>query len=136
MGRPSCSKPSNEGTSIAAVAILAGAAVADVKIGPAVARIWHLVIEALVIFMLTAAAAVVTIVITCATAHALRNRRRDRQQILLHPVPSATTDSIQEADSRPGCLACGDTGTVLRAITGSRYQQQPCPQCQPAHRAG
>jgi hypothetical protein len=38
--------------------------------------------------------------------------------------------------SEADCLACGGTGTVLRAITGSRYQPQPCPVCEPVQKAG
>ena len=29
--------------------------------------------------------------------------------------------------TEPGCLACGDTGTVLRAIGASRYQAAAVP---------
>jgi hypothetical protein len=132
--RPSCSRPSEGGTSIAAVAVLAGAAFADAKIGPAVARIWHLAVEALMIATITAAAAV-AIVATCATVSLVGKRRHARQQ-MLQTVPSGTRHPVDNADNEPGCLACGDTGTVLRAITGGRYQQQPCPECQPAQRTG
>jgi hypothetical protein len=40
------------------------------------------------------------------------------------------------ASGRAGCLACGGTGTVLRAITGGRYQPGECPVCVPVQRAG
>ena len=136
MCRPSCCQPANEGMNIAAVAVLAGGAFAYAKIGPAVARIWHLAIEAVEIFTLTAVAAVVIIVATCTTARVIRTRRQTRQQMLLQTVPPGTVHPVTEADGEPGCLACGDTGTVLRAITGGRYQQEACPECQPAHRAG
>jgi hypothetical protein len=132
MGRPSCCKPTDEGTSIAAVAVLADGAFAYAKIGPAVARIWHLAVEAVEIFTLTAVAAAVTNVATCVTARVIRIRRQTRQQMLLQTVPPGTAHPLDGADSEVGCLACGDTGTVLRAITGRRYQQDRCPECQPA----
>jgi hypothetical protein len=100
-----------------------------------VARIWHLAIDALMIFTIGAAATVVAIVAIWATARVVRTRRHARQQ-MLQTVPSGTRHPSDEADDEPECLACGDTGTVLRAITGSRYEQRPCPECQPAHRAG
>ena len=37
---------------------------------------------------------------------------------------------------RPHCLACGGTGTVLRAIRGGQYQPGVCPVCEPVRRAG
>ena len=134
MCRPSCcKKPPDEGAGIAAVAVIA-AVFAAAKIGPAVARIWHLAVEALMIATITAAAAV-AIVATCATVSLVGKRRHARQQIR-QTLPSGTKHPVDNADNEPGCLACGDTGTVLRAITGGRYQQQPCPECQPAQRTG
>ena len=125
MCRPSCCKQSNEGAGIAAVAVIAGGAVVAVKIGPVVARILHLVVEVLTIIMLTAATALACIVLGWLTVCIVRWRLRRRPahpQTTLRPVPSATPDHIGQADTEPGCLACGDTGTVLRAIGGSRYQ--------------
>src|SRR5262249_41630817 len=69
MCRPSCCKPSNDGAGIAAVAVIAAAAFVSARIGPAVARIWHIAVEALTIFTLTAAAAAGVILVTWATAH-------------------------------------------------------------------
>src|SRR5262249_19752748 len=34
-----------------------------------------------------------------------------------------------------GCLACGGTGTGLRAISSGRYQPGECPVCEPVTRA-
>ncbi len=132
---PCCHPPSNEGAGIAAVAVLAGAAYAYAKIGPAVARIWHLAVEALTIFTLTCAAAAAGIVVTWATARIIRTRRTRRKTALL-PVQTAAWPEPVQDDSEPGCLACGGTGTVLRAIGASSYQDQSCPACQPVHRAG
>jgi hypothetical protein len=135
MCRPPCCQPSNEGAGIAAIAVLIGAAVAYARVGPAVARIWHLAVEALTIAMLTAAAALAAIVVTWATVRIVRTRRQARQQAILHPVRSGARHPIDQA-SDPDCLACGDTGTVLRALSRDRYQEQSCPECQPVHRAG
>jgi hypothetical protein len=135
MCRPSCCKPSSEGAGIAAVAVIAGAAFAYAKIGPAVARIWHLAVEALTIFTLTAAAGAAAILVTWATARIIGSRRAHRQA-LPHPVPPAAEPWTARAGGEPGCLACGGTGTVLRAITGSRYRADPCPACDPADQAG
>jgi hypothetical protein len=135
MCRPPCCQPSShEGTGIAAVAVVIGAAVAYAKIGPAVARIWHLAVEALTIFTLACAAAAAGIVVTWATARMIRTRRTRRKTVLQPVQAAAWPEPVQEA-SEPGCLACGGTGTVLRAI-GNRYQDSSCPACQPVHWAG
>ncbi len=139
MCRPSCCKQSNEGAGIAAVAVFAAGAVVAVKIGPVVARIAHLVVEVLTIIMLTAASALAAIVLAWLTVRIVRWQVRQHhahRQVTLRPVPSAARDHAGLADAKPGCLACGETGTVLRAIGTSRYQTAPCPACEPATRAG
>jgi hypothetical protein len=130
---PCCQPPSNEGAGIAAVAVVIGAAFVYSQIGSVVARIWHIAVEALTIFTLTCAAAAAGIMVTWATAHIIRTRRTRRKTVLL-PVPPAWPELDQEANE-PRCLACGGTGTVLRAI-GNGYQDSSCPACQPVHRAG
>jgi hypothetical protein len=134
MCRPSCCKPSGDGASIAAVAVIAAAVFAAAKIGPAVARIWHIAVEALTIFTLTAASAAACILVTLAMARIIDSRRAHRQ-VLPYPVPPAQHHTAQMG-GEPGCLACGGTGTVLRAITADRYQANPCPVCDPAGWAG
>jgi hypothetical protein len=139
MCRPSCCKQSNEGAGIAAVAVIAGGAFVAVKIGPIVVRILHLIVEVLTLIMLTAASALAAIVLAWLAVRIVRWRLRCRSahpQATLRPVPSGARDHIGRADTEPGCLACGDTGTVLRAIGGSRYQARPCPVCEPVTRAG
>jgi hypothetical protein len=134
--RPSCCRePSHEGAGIAAVAVVIGGAYAYAKIGPAVARIWHTAVEALTIFTLTCAAAAAGIMVTWATARFLRTRRAPRQAVVVRVSPDAQR-SVDQDGSQPECLACGDTGTVLRAIGASSYQDSACPACQPVHRAG
>jgi hypothetical protein len=134
MCRPSCCQPPDDGAGIAAVAVIAAVVVA-VKIGPAVARVWHIAVEALTIFTLTCASAAACILVTWATARIIGSRRAHRPE-LPHPVWPAAQQHAAPAGTEPGCLACGGTGTVLRAITASDYQADPCPVCDPAERAG
>ena len=134
MCRPSCCQPPDDGAGIAAVAVIAAVVVA-VKIGPAVARVWHIAVEALTIFALTCAAATACILVTWATARIIGSRRAHRPE-LPHPVWPADWQHAAPAGTEPGCLACGGTGTVLRAITASDYRADPCPVCDPAERAG
>ena len=134
MCRPPCCQPPDDGAGIAAVAVIAAVLVA-VKIGPAVARIWHIAVEALTIFTLTCAAAAACILVTWATVRIIGSRRAHRPE-LPHPVWPAAQHHAAQAGGEPGCLACGGTGTVLRAITASDYRADPCPACDPAERAG
>jgi hypothetical protein len=134
-----CPGKSREGTGIAAVAALAAGAIVAVKIGPIVARIFHIVIEVLTIVMLTAASALACIVLTFLTVKIVRwqlIRHRAHQAAILRPVPDSARHHIR-AGTTASCLACGDTGTVLRAINGGRrHQESPCPVCEPAAKAG
>jgi hypothetical protein len=136
MCRPPCCKPSNEGPGIAAVAVIAGAVLVSAKIGHAVTEILHTITVVLTIMLLTAVAALVAILVTWATARIIGTRRVHRQAVPCL-IPSADQRELDHADTARGCLACGGTGTVLRAIGGgSSYQDQSCPACQPVHRAG
>ncbi len=135
MGRPPCCKPASDGAGIAAAVVIIAAAVAASRIGPVLARIWHLAIEALTIATLTAAAAAAVILVTWATARITGSRRVHRQPLPYRAEPAARSYTVPPG-AEPGCLACGGTGTVLRAITASRYQAGPCPACDPADRAG
>jgi hypothetical protein len=139
MCRPSCcNNTSHEGAGIAAVAIVIGAALIAIKLGPTVARIAHIAVEALTIITLTVAAALACLLAGWLTVRIVRwqNRRHHLQR----PVtPQANLFTARQHSTRidrnPDCLACGGTGTVLRAI-GSRYQARPCPACEPVRRAG
>src|SRR5919108_2496962 len=95
MCRPSCCKPSNDGAGITAVAIIAGAAFAYAKIGPVVARIWHIAVEALAILTLTAASAAAAIVVTWATARIIGSRRAHRQVLPYRVEPAARHHTVQ-----------------------------------------
>jgi hypothetical protein len=134
MCRPSCCKPPDQGAGIAAVAVIATVFVA-VKIGPAVARIWHIAVEAVTIFTLACAVAVAVILVTWATARIIGSRRAHRQALPRPVSPVGQHDSMRSG-GEPGCLACGGTGAVLRAITASAYRANPCPICDLAERAG
>ena len=135
MCRPSCcKKPPDQGGGIAVVAVIAAVVVAA-KIGPAVARIWHIAVEAVTIFTLTCAAAVTVILVSWAVTRIIGSCRAHRPE-LPHPVWPAARQHAVRAGREPGCLACGGTGTVLRAITASDYRADPCPVCDPAERAG
>jgi hypothetical protein len=137
MCKPSCCKPSHDGAGIAAVAVIAGAALLAAKIGPIMARIAHLAIEVATIILVTAGSALVLIAATWLTLQIVRWQIRQHhahRQPVLRPVPF-TTPAIHHGRELE-CLACGDTGQVLRAITGSRYLAEPCPACEPIQRAG
>jgi hypothetical protein len=130
-----CSKSSGEGAAITAIAVVIGGALIVAKIGPILARIFHVVIEALAIMALTAASVLACLVVIWLAIRIIRwrNRHRTVQRPVIQPVRSAARLNQQTSGQR--CLACGDTRRVLRAI-GSRYQDRPCPTCEPAHRAG
>jgi hypothetical protein len=137
MCKPSCCKPSHEGAGIAAVPVIAGAALVAAKIGPIVARIAHLVVEVLTIVLVTAGSALVLIAATWLTLQLVRWQIRQHhahRQPVLRPVPF--TALAVHHGREAGCLACGNTGQVLRAISGSRYLAEPCPACEPAQRTG
>ena len=75
MCRPSCcSKSAGEGAGIAAVAVITGAAFVAVKTGPVVARILHVIVEALTIITLTAATALACILLGWLTVRIVRWR--------------------------------------------------------------
>jgi hypothetical protein len=139
MCRPSsCNNASHESAGIAAVAVIAILVFIAVKIGPIVARIFHVAVEVLAIITLTVVAALACLLLGWLTACIVRWRNRRHhahKQTTLRPVPVAARQHTRQASGDPDCLACGDTGTVLCAI-GGRYQARPCPACEPLVRAG
>ncbi len=137
MCKPSCCKPSHDGAGIALVTVIAGAALVVAKIGPIMARIAHVAIEAATIILMTAGSVLVLIAATWLALQIVRWQIRQHhanRQPVLQPVPFTT--QVVDHGRELECLACGDTGQVLRAITGSRYLAQPCPACKPIQRAG
>jgi hypothetical protein len=140
MCRPSCCDNSGgQGAGIAAVAIIVGAAFIVAKIGPIVARIVHDALEAIRIAALASGLVLALAVITWAaimiTGWQLRRTApvAGRTQVIAAP---AIRVSASRASRPADCLACGDSGQVLRSIDGGRYQQFACPVCEPAERAG
>ena len=140
MCRPSCCNNSGgQGTGIAAVAFLIGAALVAAKIGPSVAHISNVVLDVIRLVALTTGLVVVLAVLTWAaimiTRWQLRRRAlaAARTRVVTMPTAGFAADHVS---GLADCLACGGTGTVLRAITGGRYRPGECPVCVPVQRAG
>jgi hypothetical protein len=142
MCRPSCCGNSGgQGAGIAAVALILGAALIAVKIGPIVARIVHVAVEVIWFAALTTGLVLALAVITWAAIMITRWQLRrtapaaGQTQVVAEPTIRVSASRA----SRPAdCLACGGSGTVLRALDsdGSRYQPGACPVCEPAQWAG
>jgi hypothetical protein len=139
MCRPSCCNNSGgQGTGVAAVAILIGAALVAAKIGPAVAKIVHVALEVIRFAALTTAVVVVLAVFTWAAVAVTRWQLR-RRVLMANPIPVTVTrpwECPEPVTGRQYCLACGGNGTVLRAIGAGQYKPRDCPVCEPVRRAG
>jgi hypothetical protein len=135
---PCCNDSGGQGTGIAAVAIIIGAALIAAKIGPIVTRIVHTAVEVIRLAALTTSVVVALGVVTWAGITITRWQLHRRAQLTASPswVAAARLLERTEPADRPECLACGGTGMVLRAISGGRYQPQDCPVCEPARMAG
>jgi hypothetical protein len=139
MCRPSCCNSNGgQGAGTAAVAIVMLAALTAARTGPIAARIIHVVLDVIRLVALTtglvlvvAAVTWAAIVITC-----WQRRRRAcaaaRTRVVAMPAIRFPADQVS---GPAGCLACGGTGTVLRAISSGRYQPGECPVCEPVKRA-
>ena len=138
MCRPSCCNNSGgQGAGIAAVASSSVPRWSRPRSAPSWPESSHVVLEVIRIVALTTGLVVALAVITWAVVTLTRWQLRRRRSRLPRPRWSPSLLSGSAAGQRPGdCLACGGTGTVLRAIGGGRYQPGPCPVCEPAHRAG
>jgi hypothetical protein len=140
MCRPSCCNNSGgQGAGVAAVAVIIGAALVAAKIGPIVAKIVHVAVEVIRFAALTtgmvAALAVLTWAAITITRWQVRRKALAANQTRVITKPTIRVSAPRA--SRPAdCLACGDTGTVLRAISDGGYQPTECPVCEPARRAG
>jgi hypothetical protein len=140
MCRPSCCDNSRgQGAGIAAVAVILGAAVIAAKIGSIVATIVHIALEVIRFAALTAGLVLVLAAITWAAITITRWQLRQTAPAA-SPTRVVATPAIwvpaSQASHLSDCLACGDSGQVLKAISGSRYQPGACPVCEPARRAG
>jgi hypothetical protein len=139
MCRPSCcDNNGSQGAGIAAVAIIIGAALLAAKIGPIVAGIVHTVVEVLRIVALTTSLVLALAVVTWAAILITRWQLQHRQMLMANQTRMVVTQPWEQAEpaDRRDCLACGGNGTVLRAISGGRYQPGACPVCEPVRRAG
>src|SRR5262245_45765650 len=139
MCRPACCDNSRgQGTGIAAVAIILGAAFIVAEIGPIVPRIIHIALEVIRLGMLTTG---LVLALTAVTWAAITLAQRQFQRRVVWAANSTwvvVTRPPEQAEpaEQPDCLACGGSGTVLKAIGGSRYQPSACPVCEPAEWAG
>jgi hypothetical protein len=136
---PCCNQGGSQGPGIAAVALIMLAALIAAKVGPIMAHIIHVVLDVIRLVALTTGLVVALAVLTWAaiviTRWQLRRRAlaAARTRVLATPIIRLSADHVS---GPAGCLACGGTGTVLRAISSGRYQPGACPVCEPAQRAG
>jgi hypothetical protein len=138
MCRPSCCDNSRgQPAGIAAVAIIVGAALIVAKIGSIMARIIHIALDVIRIAALTAAAVLAFTMLAWLTVVITRwwLRHHGAQRQASSQVTGVAWGHIDPADDQAACLACGGSGTVLRAIGGSGYQPRACPVCEPARQS-
>jgi hypothetical protein len=136
--RSCCDKSGGQGFGIAAVVVILGAAFIAARIGPTVARAVHIALEVIRVVALTTGMVVVFAVLAGAVITITRWQLR-RKAIAANQTRVVSSPSIRLSapDSRPAdCLACGDTGMVLRLTSGERYQPSECPVCEPTQRVG
>ena len=136
---PCCNNTGGQGTGAAAVALFIGAALVAAKIGPVMASIVHAVLEVIRLAALTTGLVMALAVLTWAAITITRwQLRRKALAAKATQMVTAYTIRIQpsQAAHSADCLACGGTGTVLRAIGSGRYQPGECPVCEPITRAG
>jgi hypothetical protein len=136
---PCCNDSGGQGAGIAAVAVIMVAALAAAKIGPVVARIVHTVAEVIRLVALTTGLVVALAVLTW-TAITITRWQLRRTVPAADATQMVAASIIRVQPSQPAhsadCLACGGTGTVLRAIGSGRYQPGECPVCEPIKLAG
>jgi hypothetical protein len=134
-----CNNTGGHGPGIAAVALILLAVVVAARIGPIVARVVHTVLEAIRVAAMTTGVVLALAAVTWA-AIVITRWQLQRHTAAADPARVAVSPVIRLSASQStypdGCLACGGTGTVLRAITGSGYLPQDCPVCEPARRVG
>jgi hypothetical protein len=136
MCRPSCCDNSRgQGAGIAAVALILIGTLIVAKIGPVVARVVHVALEVIRIAAMTAGVVLAVAALAWLAVVIVRWRLRHhgaQQQAIPQPVNAWQDVPV---GNRSSCLACGGSGTVLRAI-GDKYHPGVCPVCEPAEWAG
>ena len=139
MCRPSCCNNGGQGAGIAAVALIMLAALIAAKIGPIAAHIIHVVLDVIRLVALTIGLVLALAAVTWAAIVITRWQLRRgalaaaRTRVVAMPAIRFPADQVSDPAD---CLACGGTGTVLRAISSTRYQPGQCPVCDPVKRAG
>ena len=139
MCKPSCCRnDSGPGPGIAAAAILMVAAFTVTKIGPAVARLIQIVLEMIRFAALATGLVVALAALTWTAVQVISWQRCRCAELVASPAREFVMPERRQAwrTNQPSCLACGGTGTVLRAIGAGRYQPGSCPVCEPARQAG
>ncbi len=137
--RPSCCDNSRgQGPGAAVVALILLAVLAAAKIGPIVARIVHTVLEVIRIAALTTGLVLGLAAVTWTAIVITRWQLHRRTALAVARAPMAAERPWEHPGlaGQPDCLACGGSGMVLRSITGTGYQPQDCPVCEPARRVG
>jgi hypothetical protein len=138
--RPSCcNNTGGQGTGTVAVALILLAVLVAGRIGPILTRVLHTVLEVIRVAAVTTGLVLALAAVTWA-AIAITRWQLQRRTAAADPARIAASPAFRFSASRStypdGCLACGGTGTVLRAINGSGYQPWDCPLCEPARRVG
>jgi hypothetical protein len=137
--KPSCcNNTSGQGPGIAAVGLIMLAVLIAARIGPIVGRIIHTALEVIRVAAMTTGLVLALAAVTWSAIVIIRWQlhRRITPAVAHTPMAAGPSWGHVQPGEETGCLACGGTGTVLRAITGSGYQPQDCPVCEPARRAG
>jgi hypothetical protein len=136
---PCCNDSGGHDAGLAAVALIMLAALIAAKIGPVVAKIVHVVLDVIRLVALTTGLVVALVVITWAAIAITRWQLR-RSALAAPPTRVVTMPAMRVTAAHHSrsadCLACGGTGSVLRAIGSGRYQPGECPVCEPMTRAG
>jgi hypothetical protein len=136
---PCCNQGGDQGAGLATVALLMLAALIAAKIGPIVAHIIHVALDVIRLVALTTGLVVALAAVAWAAIVIARWQLR-RRELAAGWTRVVTTPAIRfPADQVSGpadCLACGGTGTVLRALGSGRYRPGECPVCEPVQRAG
>ena len=136
---PCCNQGGSQGPGIAAVALIMLAALIAARIVRIADRIIHVVLDVIRLVALTTGLVLVLAAVAWAaiviTRWQLRRRALAAARTRVIAVPAIRFPADQ-VSGPAGCLACGGTGTVLRAISSGRYQPGECPVCEPVTRAG
>ena len=135
---PCCNDSGGQGSGIAAVALIMLAALIAAKTGPIAARIIHVVLDVLRLAALTTGLALALAAVAWAaiviTRWQLRRRALAAARTRVVAMPAIRFPAGQ-VSGPAGCLACGGTRAVLRAISSGRYQPGQCLVCGPVTRA-